>query len=111
MLLEQLTGRWQGQVEASGQTFTMTLDIPDTCAEGMPCGTMTTDLQGCVGDLVLVRIGDGPQFEFATVDFHEGSSSACELRADRDYFTLGRDVLVYATGYDSSRSGRLRRVN
>ncbi|MFZ1411963.1 MAG: hypothetical protein WAS07_10925 [Micropruina sp.] len=110
-LLEQLTGRWQGEVQASGRTFTMTLDIPNTCAEGKPCGTMTTDLHGCVGDLVLVRINDGPQFDLATVDLHDGSSSACELRSGGgDYFTLGRDVLVYATGYDGSRSGRLRRV-
>lgn len=110
-LLDQLTGRWQGQVTAAGQRFTMTLDIPETCAEGMPCGTMTTDLQGCVGDLVLVRMNDGPQFDLATVDFHEGSSSSCELRpGGGDYFTLGKDVLVYAAGYDGSRGGRLRRV-
>ena len=110
-LLDQLTGRWQGQVSAAGQKFTMTLDIPDTCAEGIPCGTMTTDLQGCVGILVLVRMNDGPQFDLATVDFHEGSSSSCELRpGGGDYFTLGKDVLVYAAGYDGSRGGRLRRV-
>lgn len=110
-LLDQFTGRWQGEVTADGNAFTMTLDIPSTCAEGMPCGTMTTDLHGCVGDLVLVRINDGPQFDLATVDFHDGSSSACQLRpGGGDYFTLGRDVLVYATGYDGGRSGRLRRV-
>lgn len=110
-LLDQLTGRWQGEVQAEGQTFTMTLDIPGTCAEGRPCGTMTTDLHGCVGDLVLMRINDGPQFDLATVDFLEGSSSSCELRpGGGDYFTMGRDVLVYATGYDGSRGGRLRRV-
>lgn len=110
-LLDQLTGRWQGDVSADGQDFTMTLDIPDSCAEGMPCGTMTTDLVGCVGDLILVGINDGPQFDLATVDFHEGSSSACQLRpGGGDYFTLGKDVLVYAAGYDGSRSGRLRRV-
>lgn len=109
-LLDQFTGRWQGSVQAAGRTFTMTLDIPNTCAEGMPCGTMTTDLHGCVADLVLVRISDGPQFDLATVDFHEGSSSSCELRpGGGDYFTLGRDVLVYAAGYDGSRNGRLRR--
>jgi len=110
-LLVDLTGRWQGKVTAEGQTFTMILDIPDTCAEGMSCGTMTTDLHGCVGDLVLVRINDGPQFDLATVDFHEGSSASCELRpGGGDYFTMGREVLVYATGYDGSRSGTLRPV-
>lgn len=110
-LLDQLTGRWQGDVSADGQEFTMTLDIPDSCAEGLPCGTMTTDLVGCVGDLVLIGINDGPQFDLATVDFHEGSSSSCQLRpGGGDYFTLGKDVLVYAAGYDGSRSGRLRRV-
>ncbi len=110
-LLDQLTGRWQGKVAAGGPTYTMILDIPGTCAEGMPCGTMSTDLHGCVGDLVLVRIADGPQFDLATVDFHEGSSSSCELRPNGgDYFTMGRDVLVYATGYDGSRRGTLRRT-
>jgi len=98
-------------VAADGRSFTMVLDIPASCAEGMPCGTMTTDLYGCVGDLVLVRINDGPQFDLATVDFREGSSSSCELRTGGgDYFTMGRDVLVYAAGYDGGRSGTLRRV-
>lgn len=110
-LLDQLTGQWQGKVSAGGPSYTMTLDIPNTCAEGLPCGTMTTNLHGCVGDLVLVRIGDGPQLDLATVNFHEGSSSSCELRPNGgDYFTIGRDVLVYATGYDGSRRGTLRRV-
>ena len=110
-LLDQLTGRWQGQVSAEGQTFTMILEIPVTCAEGVPCGTMTTDLHGCVGDLVLRGINDGPQFDLATVDLRDGSSSSCRLRpGGGDYFTLGRDVLVYAAGYDGSRSGTLRRV-
>ncbi len=110
-LLVAFGGRWQGEVSAGGLSYTMTLDIPDDCAEGLPCGTMTTDLYGCVGELVLVRIGDGPQFDLATVDFTEGSSSSCELRPDGgDYFTMGRDVLVYAAGYDGSRRGTLRRI-
>lgn len=110
LLLDELTGRWQGTVSAAGQEFTMTLDIPTSCAEGRPCGTITTDLVGCVGDLVLVRVRDGREFDLATVDFHEGSSASCELRTGGgDYFTLGRDVLVYAAGYDGSRSGTLRR--
>lgn len=48
-LLDELTGRWEWRVSAGGSTYNMTLDIPSTCAEGMPCGTMTTDLYGCVG--------------------------------------------------------------
>ena len=111
-LLVAFGGRWQGEVSAGGLGYTMTLDIPDTCAEGLPCGTMTTDLYGCVGELVLIRIGDGPQFDLATVSFTEGSSSSCELRPEGgDYFTMGRDVLVYATGYDGSRRGTLRRIS
>ena len=110
-LLDRFAGRWQGTVTAAGQTFTMTLDIPDDCTLGGPCGTMTTDLLGCVGRLVLIRLRDGPEFDLGTVDFADGSSTACELRpGGGDYFTLGTDVLVYATGYDGSRSGRLRRV-
>lgn len=110
-LLDQLTGRWSGEVSAGLQRFTMTLDITSTCAEGGPCGTMTTNLHGCVGDIVLVRVRDGPEFDFATVRFRPGSSASCSLRPNGgDYFTLGADVLTYATGYDGSRNGTLDRV-
>jgi hypothetical protein len=110
-LPEELAGRWQGKVSAGGQAYTMTLDISGTCRVGAACGSMTTDLYGCVGDLVLVRVNDGPQFDVATVDLREGSSPSCELRpGGGDYFTLGKDVLVYVAGYDGSRSGTLRRV-
>jgi hypothetical protein len=110
-LLDQLTGRWSGEVRAGLQDFTMTLDITSTCAEGGPCGTMTTNLLPCVGDITLVRVRDGPEFDFATVRFRPGSSASCALRPQGgDYFTLGADVLAYVTGYDGSVRGTLERV-
>lgn len=111
VLLDELTGRWTGEVTAGGQTFTMTLDITSTCAEGGPCGTMTTNLLPCVGDITLVRVRDGRQFDFATVRFSADSSRSCTLRPEGgDYFTLGKDVLAYVTGYDGSVGGTLERV-
>lgn len=111
VLLDELTGRWTGEVTAGGQTFTMTLDITSTCAEGGPCGTMTTNLLPCVGDVTLVRVRDGRQFDFATVRFSADSSRSCTLRPEGgDYFTLGKDVLAYVTGYDGSVGGTLERV-
>lgn len=111
VLLDELTGRWTGEVTAGGQTFTMTLDITSTCAEGGPCGTMTTNLLPCVGDVTLVRVRDGRQFDFPTVRFSADSSRSCTLRPEGgDYFTLGKDVLAYVTGYDGSVGGTLERV-
>jgi hypothetical protein len=110
-LLDQLTGRWSGEVRAGLQRFTMTLDITSTCAEGGPCGTMTTNLLPCVGDISLVRVRDGQEVDFATVRFRPGSSTSCSLRPNGgDYFTLGADVLSYAAGYDGSLGGTLDRV-
>lgn len=110
-LLDQLTGRWTGQVTAGLQTFTMTLDVTGSCAQGKPCGTMTTNLLPCVGDITLVRINDGPQFDFATVRYSADSSTSCPLRPrGGDYFTLGADVLAYRAGYDGSVGGTLHRA-
>jgi hypothetical protein len=108
-LLEQLTGTWTGPARAGSRPFTLTLVVTSTCAEGEACGTLTSDLLPCVGNIRLVRIGDGPSFEFATGSFGDGSSASCELRPGGDYFVLGDDVLAYRTGYDGSLSGTLRR--
>ena len=72
---------------------------------------MTTDLLPCIGNITLVRLNDGPQFDFATRSFGPGSSASCRLRPHGgDYFTLGDDFMTYVTGYDGSVSGILRLV-
>ena len=110
-LLDRLTGTWSGPARAGSQTYTLTLVVTDSCAEGRPCGTMTTDLLPCVGTITLVKIDDDLAFDFATRSFSKDSSSACPLRTGGgDYFDLGDDMLRYRTGYDSGTSGTLRRV-
>jgi hypothetical protein len=110
-LLDQLTGTWSGPARSGAQKFTMTLVVNGDCIEGGPCGTLTTDLLPCVGNISLVKIDDGPAFDFATGSFSADSSSSCDLRiGGGDYFTLGDDVLSYATGYDGGLRGTLHRV-
>lgn len=110
-LLDRLTGTWSGDARSGTTPYRITLRIPATCIERGPCGTMTTDLLPCVGNLTLVGVNDSPQFDFATGSFAAGSSSSCQLRPQGgDYFTLGDDVLTYQTGYDGGTSGTLRRV-
>ena len=110
-LLEELTGTWSGPARSGAQKFTMTLVVTGDCVEGGPCGTLTTDLLPCVGNITLVKIDDGPAFDFATGSFSDDSSSSCHLRiGGGDYFTLGDDVLSYATGYDGGLRGTLHRV-
>lgn len=110
-LLKKVAGTWSGPAQSGSQRFTMTLLIPSTCVEGGPCGTLTTDLLPCVGNITLVKIDDGPALDFATGSFSSDSSSSCELRLDGgDYFRVGDDVLSYATGYDGGLRGTLYRV-
>ena len=110
-LLEKVTGTWSGPAQSGSQRFTMTLIITNSCVEGGPCGTLTTDLLPCVGNITLVKIDDGPALDFATGSFSRDSSSACELRIDGgDYFRVGDDVLSYATGYDGGLRGTLYRI-
>jgi hypothetical protein len=110
-LLEKVTGTWTGPAKSGSQRFTMTLVITSTCVEGGPCGTLTTDLLPCVGNITLVKIEDGPALNFSTGSFSSDSSSSCQLRLDGgDYFRVGDDVLSYATGYDGGLSGTLHRV-
>ena len=111
-LLDELTGTWSGPARSGAQKFTMTLVVTGDCVEGGPCGTLTTDLLPCVGNITLVKIDDGPAFDFATGSFSSDSSSSCTLRLEGgDYFTLGDDVLSYATGYDGGLRGTLHRVD
>ncbi|GAA2115365.1 hypothetical protein [Nocardioides bigeumensis] len=111
-LLDELTGTWSGPARSGVQKFTMTLVVTSDCVEGGPCGTLTTDLLPCVGNITLVKIDDGPAFDFATGSFSSDSSSSCKLRLEGgDYFTLGDDVLSYATGYDGGLRGTLHRVD
>jgi hypothetical protein len=110
-LLDRLTGTWSGQARAGATPYTITLEITGSCVELGPCGTMTTDLLPCVGNITLVRVNDGPQFDFATRSFAPGSSASCQLRPQGgDYFTLGDDFMTYVTGYDGSVNGTLRLV-
>ena len=110
-LLQKVAGTWAGPAQSGSQRFTMTLLITSTCVEGGPCGTLTTDLLPCVGNITLVKIDDGPALDFATGSFSSDSSSSCELRIDGgDYFRVGDDVLSYATGYDGGLRGTLYRV-
>lgn len=39
---------------------------------------MTTSLLPCVGSITLVKIDDGPAFDFATGSFSPDASSSCE---------------------------------
>ncbi|CAN7451960.1 hypothetical protein LJR027_002821 [Terrabacter sp. LjRoot27] len=111
-LLERLTGTWSGPARSGALDYTLTLVVTSTCAERRPCGTMTTSLLPCVGSITLVKIDDGPAFDFATGSFSPDSSSSCELRTGGgDYFVLGDDVLAYRTGYDSGTQGILHRVS
>lgn len=111
-LLEKLTGTWSGQARSGSEPFILTLVITSSCVEGGPCGTMTTDLLPCVGNITLVKIDDGPAFDFATGSFTGDSSSSCDLRiGGGDYFVLGDDVLSYKTGYDGGLHGTLQRVS
>lgn len=111
-LLERLTGTWSGPARSGSVRYTMTLVVTGSCAEGRPCGTLTTDALPCVGTITLVAIADGPAFDFATDSFSADSSASCVLRpGGGDYFVLGRDVLSYSTGYDGGTSGSLRRVS
>ena len=110
-LLNRLTGTWSGPARSGSLRYTMTLVVTGSCAEGQPCGTLTTDLLPCVATITLVRIDDGPAFDFATESFSPDSSASCVLRTGGgDYFVLGADVLTYTTGYDGGTSGTLRRV-
>jgi hypothetical protein len=110
-LLKKVAGTWSGPAQSGSQRFTMTLLITSTCVEGGPCGTLTTDLLPCVGNITLVKIDDGPALDFATGSFSSDSSSSCELRINGgDYFRVGDDVLSYATGYDGGLRGTLYRV-
>lgn len=110
-LLNRLTGTWSGPARSGSLRYTMTLVVTGSCAEGRPCGTLTTDLLPCVGAITLVKIDDGPAFDFATESFSADSSTSCVLRTGGgDYFVLGDDVLSYRTGYDGGTSGTLRRV-
>ena len=110
-LLKKVAGTWSGPAQSGSQRFTMTLLITSTCVEGGPCGTLTTDLLPCVGNITLVKIDDGPALDFATGSFSSDSSSSCELRIDGgDYFRVGDDVLSYAAGYDGGLRGTLYRV-
>jgi len=110
-LLDRLTGTWSGPARSGSVRYTMTLVVTGSCAEGRPCGTMTTDALPCVGAITLVAIEDGPSFDFATGSFTPDSSASCALRpGGGDYFVLGDDVLSYRTGYDGGTSGTLRRV-
>ena len=110
-LLDELTGTWSGPARSGAQKFTMTLVVTGDCVEGGPCGTLTTDLLPCIGNITLVKIDDGPAFDFAIGSFSSDSSSSCDLRiGGGDYFTLGDDVLSYATGYDGGLRGTLHRV-
>jgi hypothetical protein len=110
-LLKKVAGTWLGPAQSGSQRFTMTLLITSTCVEGGPCGTLTTDLLPCVGNITLVKIDDGPALDFATGSFSSDSSSSCELRINGgDYFRVGDDVLSYATGYDGGLRGTLYRV-
>ncbi|GAA2487803.1 hypothetical protein [Terrabacter carboxydivorans] len=109
-LLTRLAGTWSGPARSGSQRYTMTLVVTSSCAEGLPCGTLTTDLLPCVGPISLVRINDGPEFDFATGSFSADSSPSCALRTNGgDYFLMGTDVLTYRTGYDAGLSGTLRR--
>ena len=110
-LLKKVAGTWSGPAQSGSQRFTMTLVITSTCVEGGSCGTLTTDLLPCVGNITLVKIDDGPTLDFAIGSFTRDSSSSCELRIDGgDYFRVGDDVLSYATGYDGGLRGTLYRV-
>ena len=108
--LEQLTGTWTGLAGTGSRRIPMTLVVTGECTEGHACGTLTTDLPACVGNLTLVRVAAGPVFDFATLSYAPGSSSACEPHPDGDRFVLGDDVLAYHTEHGEGASGRLHRV-
>jgi hypothetical protein len=111
-LLERLTGTWTGPARSGTLDYTLTLVVTSTCAEGRACGTLTSSLLPCVGSVTLVKIDDGPAFDFATGSFSPDSSTSCELRpGGGDYFVLGDDVLSYRTGYDGGTRGVLHRVS
>jgi hypothetical protein len=108
--LEQLTGTWTGIAASGARSFPLTLVVTSSCTEGHACGTLTTDRSACVGNVVLMRVSDGPVFDFAVPSYAPGSSSACEPRAGGDLFVLVEDVLAYRTEHGDGASGRLGRV-
>lgn len=108
--LEGLTGTWTGLARVGAQRMPITLVVTDSCSEGGPCGTLSTDAPACVGNLTLVNVTDGPVFEFGTRTYAPGSSPSCVPHADGELFVLGDDVLAYRTELGDGGSGRLTRV-
>jgi hypothetical protein len=108
--LEQLTGTWTGLAGSGAGRFPVTLVVTNACTEGHACGTLTTDRPACIGSVTLVRVTEGPVFDFATTAYAPGSSPACEPHAGGDLFVLGDDVLAYRSEHGDGATGRLSRV-
>jgi hypothetical protein len=109
--LEQLTGTWTGLARVGAQRLPMTLVVTSSCTEGHECGTLSTDAPPCVGNLTLVRVTEGPVFEFGVRTYAPGSSAACVPHEDGELFVLGDDVLAYRTDFGPGATGRLTRVD
>ncbi|GAB3875324.1 hypothetical protein [Terrabacter terrigena] len=108
--LEQLTGTWTGVVRLGARRLPMTLVVTSSCTEGHDCGTLSTDSPACVGNLTLVRVQDGPVFEFGVRTYAPGSSPDCRPHEDGELFVLGDGVLAYRSTFGPGSAGRLTRV-
>lgn len=108
--LEQLAGTWTGLARVGAQRMPITLVVTDSCSEGEPCGTLSTDAPACVGNLTLVKVTDGPVFEFGTRTYAPGSSPSCVPHEAGELFVMGENVLAYRTELGDGAFGRLTRV-
>ena len=109
-VIDAMVGTWRGPVTDGAIDGTITLRILPSCAVDQPCGTLETTLIGCVWDIELKAVRDGPQPRFATVRVVGGDPASCGLHPAGDDFLIAKDQLIYTTGYSGSVRGTLERV-
>lgn len=109
-VLRTFVGEWRGPARDANGSGTVTLTVLPTCTYGGACGWLESTIQGCRWDIDLVTIRDGPQLRVATVAIDSGDAAVCGLHPPADDFLLGRDQLIYSTGYSGGVSGLLTRV-
>ena len=98
---DAIANRWTGRAKnSSGELYTITVEIRQSCKLGEKCGTISVLPVPCYGEISLKSV-QSDDYEFDVSNFDSRSSPKCTPGAGEHFKLLSNGKLSYKADWDA----------